>query len=114
MVVNVIDRVPQNAGRVKMIPVAGQANTYDMVRADNPSKEGTPINRVLLMAMQGFVASSTVFNSDGSVTETGATGTKVTTFNGSTIVETFTGTDGSVIKKTTTQDSNGNITETIS
>lgn len=115
MVVNVIDRVPTNAGRVVLIPVTGQANTYDMVRADDPSVVGTPINRTLLMAMQGFSASNTVFNSDGSVTETGSTGTKVTTFSsdGSTIVETFTGTDGSVIKKTTKINSNGSITETI-
>lgn len=115
MIVDVIDRVPENAGRVILIPVTGQANTYDMVRADNPSEVGTPINRTLLMAMQGFVASTTTFNSDGSVTETGATGTKVTTFSsdGQTIVETFTGKSGGVIRKTTTIASNGNITETI-
>lgn len=38
------DRIPLYPGRVKMIPVAGQANTYDMVRADDPTQAGTPIN----------------------------------------------------------------------
>ena len=40
-----IDRVPTYPGRVKMTPVPGQANTYDMVRADSPTKEGTPIDK---------------------------------------------------------------------
>lgn len=45
--IEVIDRVPTYPGRVRMTPVAGQANTYDMVRADNPIEPGTPINRAL-------------------------------------------------------------------
>lgn len=42
------DRVPQHPGRVKMIPVQGEANTYDMERADSPLVEGTPINKATL------------------------------------------------------------------
>ncbi len=45
--IEVLDRVPTYPGRVKLIPVAGQENTYDMVRADNPIVVGTPINRAL-------------------------------------------------------------------
>lgn len=45
--IEVIDRIPKYPGRVKMIPVPGQENTYDMVRADDPSEAGTPINRTL-------------------------------------------------------------------
>ena len=45
--IEVLDRVPTHPGRVKLIPVDGQANTYDMVRADEPIVEGTPINKVL-------------------------------------------------------------------
>lgn len=115
MVVDVIDRVPANAGRVKLVPVSGQANMYDMTREDNPTVVGTPINRDLLMAMQGFVASNTVFNADGSITETGATGTKVTTFDSNgNVTETFTGTSGIVIVKTTTFNSDGSISTAIS
>ena len=46
--IEVKDRIPTYPGRVKMTPVAGQANTYDMVRADEPLEPGTPINKVLL------------------------------------------------------------------
>ena len=45
--IEVIDRIPTYPGRVKLIPVAGQANTFDLVRADEPLVTGTPINRVL-------------------------------------------------------------------
>ena len=43
------DRIPLYPGRVKMTPVAGQANTFDMVRADDPTQEGTPINKATLL-----------------------------------------------------------------
>ena len=43
------DRVPLYPGRVTMTPVAGQANTYDMTRADQPTQEGTPINKAALL-----------------------------------------------------------------
>ncbi len=45
--IEVVDRVPTYPGRVKLTPVSGQANTYDMVRADEPIEEGTPINKAL-------------------------------------------------------------------
>lgn len=44
---NVLDRVSAYPGRVKLTPVSGQDNTYDMVRADQPTQEGTPINKAL-------------------------------------------------------------------
>lgn len=43
------DRVPLYPGRVKLLPVAGQENTYDMVRADSPTQEGTPLNKATLL-----------------------------------------------------------------
>ena len=43
------DRVPLYPGRVKMTPVAGQANTFDMVRADDPTQVGTPLNKATLL-----------------------------------------------------------------
>lgn len=45
--IEVIDRIPTHPGRVKMTPVEGQENTYDMVRADEPIEAGTPINKAL-------------------------------------------------------------------
>lgn len=45
--IEVKDRVPTYPGRVIMTPVAGQANTFDMTRADEPTENGTPVNKVL-------------------------------------------------------------------
>lgn len=43
------DRVPLYPGRVKLNPVSGQANTFDLVRADQPTQEGTPLNKASLL-----------------------------------------------------------------
>lgn len=60
------DRVSLYPGRVKLEPVAGQANTYDLTRADQPTQEGTPLNKANLLsdatetAMFGAAADRTV------------------------------------------------------
>ena len=82
---------------------------------DKTSEEtGTPINRENLMAMQGFIASDTVFNDDGSITETNSKVEVLTTvFNDDgSITETFVG--EKTITKTTTFNDNGSISEVIS
>ena len=63
-------------------------------------QSGTPISRENLMAMQGFIANNTVFNADGSITETNGKGEVLTTvFNDDgSITETFVG--GKTITKT--------------
>ena len=43
------DRVPLYPGRVKLTPVSEQENTYDMIRADEPTQEGTPLNKATLL-----------------------------------------------------------------
>lgn len=43
------DRVPLYPGRVKLNPVAGQDNTFDIVRADEPTQDGTPLNKETLL-----------------------------------------------------------------
>lgn len=45
--IEVNDRIPTYPGRVKLTPVSGQANTFDLERADLPIVEGTPINKAL-------------------------------------------------------------------
>jgi hypothetical protein len=45
--IEVKDRIPTYPGRVRLIPVSGQANTFDMVRADEAIELGTPINKAL-------------------------------------------------------------------
>ena len=44
----ILDRVPLYPGRITLNPVEGAENTYDMVRADSPRVEGTPINKATL------------------------------------------------------------------
>lgn len=77
------------------------------------TQKGTPINRVNLMAIQGFVAKTTRFNADGSITETNGKGETLTTvFNtDGSITETFVG--DRTISKTTRFNSDGTISEEI-
>jgi hypothetical protein len=113
-----------------LVPEVGHEYKYEVLNADGTSKNefiylkrdfGTPaltptaVNRALLMAMQGFVGQTTVFNVDGSITQTNAKGeTLVTSFlpNGD-ITELFTsGTQ--TITKTTSFGLDGSINEVIS
>lgn len=43
------DRIPLYPGRVKLNPVSGQPNTFDMVRADDPTQAGTPLKKSSLL-----------------------------------------------------------------
>lgn len=43
------NRVSMFPGRIKLHPVAGEENVFDMERADNPEVEGTPINKTTLL-----------------------------------------------------------------
>lgn len=67
-----------------------------------------------MLAIEGFQSLTTVFNSDGSITETNSKGdTLKTVFNSNgTITETLK-TSSKTITKTTTFLSNGNIKEVI-
>lgn len=42
---NIVDRVPTHIGRIRLTPVTGQPNIFDMVRADEPTVEGTPLDK---------------------------------------------------------------------
>lgn len=48
ILIPVEDRVSTYPGRIKLTPVSGQANVYDLSRADEPVNEGTPLNKALL------------------------------------------------------------------
>lgn len=50
------DRVPLYPGRVTLTPVQGLANTYTMARADQPTQEGTPLNKASLLRDETAVA----------------------------------------------------------
>ena len=78
------------------------------------TQKGTPVNRANLMAIQGFVAKTTRFNTDGSITETNNNGEILTITFGTngTITEKFVG--QKTLTKTTVFNTDGSITEVIS
>lgn len=43
------DRISTYPGRVRLIPVEGQENVFDLTRADEPIQEGTPLNKNSLL-----------------------------------------------------------------
>lgn len=45
---NIVDRVPTYPGRIKLTPVSGQADVFTMERADEPTVEGTPLDKATL------------------------------------------------------------------
>ena len=44
------DRVSLHPNRYKLTPVSGQADTYDLSRADEPQEAGTPLNKANLLS----------------------------------------------------------------
>ena len=87
-------------------------NEYVTVEmADEPSVEGTPLNRAAFMALQGFEAFHVAFNDDGSITETNALNEPLdTVFNtDGTIDETFTNKNGLKIGLKTKFNPDGSI-----
>ena len=43
------DRVPTNPGRVKLTAITNQPNYYTLELADNPTEEGTPLNKATFL-----------------------------------------------------------------
>lgn len=108
------DRVPQNPNQWNMQKSDGSSENVTLTRADNPVVEGSPINEKTLMGVQGYVDSTTVFNPDGSITETNETGTTTTVFNADgSITETFVSNSQKTKIKTTTFESDGSIKEVL-
>lgn len=54
--IKVTDRVPTYAGRVQLIPVDEANGIYDMVRADEPTVVGTPLNAALFESIAADLA----------------------------------------------------------
>lgn len=73
--VDFIDRVPTYPGRVRLTPVPGSSDLFDLTRADQPTVLGTPVNRALFEALQN---------------EQNETGAYVGTGNGASITRTIT------------------------
>ena len=107
------DRISEKPNRHKIAEEGGGIKYATIERADNPTREGTVLNREVFMALQGFQETTTMFNEDGSITElNGARDPLVTTFNeDGSITETFTNTEGVVIAKKTIFQADGSIRE---
>ena len=45
---NIVDRVPTKPGQIKLTPVSGAPDLFTMERADEPTVEGTPIDKATL------------------------------------------------------------------
>lgn len=110
-----LDRIPTQAGRRKITHADGTSEYVTVEMADEPSVEGTPLNRAAFMALQGFEAKNTKFNVNNSITETNGNGDVLTTtFPAGTIsLETFKGKGGQTISKRTVANSDGSISEVI-
>ena len=88
-----IDRVPMYPGRVRLVPVPGQENTFDMIRADEPLIEGTPLNKALFdgidaeMTALRQLVSDTVFSISQRVSlENVAVGTEIGLYENGVLV----------------------------
>lgn len=100
------------------VPPTGKANvrtvggTEQTIGYPSGWQNGTPINRDIMMALQGFDALTTTF-SNGKITQTNKDGdTLEVTFSSGKVVSKFTS-GSQVITKTTTFSSN-RVTEVIS
>lgn len=108
--INFKDAVPPvGKGNVRLIDGVEQTVTYP-----EGWENGTPLNRANMMAMQGFGACETAFNTDGSITETFQdSSTKKTVFNADgSITETFTAGSQTMTKKTNFNE-DGSISEVM-
>lgn len=45
-----LDRSSQYPGRIRLVPVPGHEGVFDLVRADEPLEEGTPLNKATLLS----------------------------------------------------------------
>lgn len=96
--INFKDAVPP-AGKGNMRKIGGVEQAVDYPDGWEP---GTELNRANLMAMQGFGACETLFNADGTISESYQDGsTKKTVFNSDgSISEIFTAGTQTMTKKT--------------
>lgn len=111
--INFKDRIPTKPNRYEV--VSNGDGTSTITRADEPLSDGTLLNRNIMMEIQGFNASNTVFNPDGSITETSASGNVLNiVFNpDGTIDETLTDINNDVTTLRTTFNPDGSISREV-
>ena len=112
---NFKDRIATPSNQYRLTPTDKDGIYIIEFSPDEIIDEGTPINRITMMAVQGFCDKQTVFNDDGSITETNNDGDiKLTTFNDDgSITETIIATNGVTISKMTIFNPDGSISESL-
>lgn len=95
------DRIPLYPGRVQLIPVDGQENTFDLVRADQATQAGDPLNKGTLLsdesaARQGLGADAVPDDMWAGLVPVGG----VIWLASQTIIDGFLLCDGSLISRT--------------
>lgn len=120
MIINVNDMIPSDSSklyRYETVNPDGSGTGEYLYLRYAPGEllaEPSVVNRNLLMGIQGFTPCNTLFNADGSITETGDTGVRDTIFDSDgSIIETFVNLDGISINKKTVFNADGSITETV-
>ena len=78
--IEVLDRIPTYPGRVTLTPVSGQENTYDLVRADQPIQEGTPVNKALFDRKADSLSEDVTVYVSTNGSDTGGDGTSAAPF----------------------------------
>ena len=63
-----VDRQPTKVGRRKITYEDGRSEFVTVEMADEPTVEGTALNREAFMALQGFSSEDTVISENGNVT----------------------------------------------
>lgn len=110
------DRVPSVPNRKKITYDGGTVEYATVEFDDSPVEVGSGLNRASLMEAQGFAGSSTVFNPNGSITETSDLGNVLLTefLPDGSIRETLTSFLGKITIKTTIFNPDGSISEVMS
>lgn len=113
-----VDRLPTQAGRRKITHADGTSEYVTVEMADEPSVEGTPLNREAFMALQGFSTEDISISESGNVItviinykDGGKTVITITTISDTltNVVLKYTGNTGLVMQKKTTIDTSGSI-----
>ncbi len=107
--INFVDREPTQPGRRKITHEDGTSEYVTISMADNPDVAGTPLNRLNMMAVQGFEAGTiTIGKSNGVTTITNKNGnneittTKISKANDVTNIQVkFVGNNGMTISSNT-------------
>nr|DAG26367.1 MAG TPA: hypothetical protein [Bacteriophage sp.] len=113
-----VDRLPTEVGRRKITHADGTSEYVTVEMADEPSVEGTPLNREAFMALQGFSTEDISISESGNVItviinykDGGKTVITITTISDTltNVVLKYTGNTGLVMQKKTTIDTSGSI-----